>query len=85
MLLLLHLDLRAILEGPLNNVGLLLGLDELALLQGRPEVAEVLNYCLIRPVLCKIFAENVAAWSVTSVGRRFRASNPRAYYSPFMD
>lgn len=44
MLLLFDLDLTAILEGPLDDVGLLLGLDKLALLQGRPEVAEVLNY-----------------------------------------
>lgn len=43
MLLLLDLELGAVLEGPLDDVGLLLGLDELALVQSGPESAEVLD------------------------------------------
>ena len=44
VLLLLDLELGAVLEGPLDQVGLLLGLDDLAALQGGPEGAEVLDY-----------------------------------------
>lgn len=44
VLLLLDLQDSAILEGPPHDVGLLLGLDELTALQGRPEVVEVLDY-----------------------------------------
>lgn len=44
MLLLLDLKLGTVGEGPLDDVGLLLSLDELASLQGGPEVAEVLHY-----------------------------------------
>jgi hypothetical protein len=44
VLLLLDLDGTAILEGPLDYVGLLgYTLDELALLESRPELAEVLE------------------------------------------
>lgn len=44
MLLLLDLKLSAVLEGPLDDVGLIRGaLDELALLKLRPELAEVLE------------------------------------------
>lgn len=44
MLLLLDLESLAVLEGPLDNVGLgRCALDELALLELRPELAEVLE------------------------------------------
>lgn len=44
MLLLLHLELCAVLECPLDNVGLVrCALDELALLELGPELAEVLE------------------------------------------
>lgn len=44
MLFLLHLQDGSILEGPLDDVGLLAGtLDELALGDGSPEVGEVLE------------------------------------------
>lgn len=44
MLLLLHVKLGAIIEGPVDDIGLLVGtLDELARLEGGPEVAEVLD------------------------------------------
>jgi hypothetical protein len=42
--LLLDLNGRAVLEGPLDHIGLIRGsLHELALLEGRPELAEVLE------------------------------------------
>lgn len=44
VLLLLDLKLGAILEGPLDNIGIVTGaLDPLAGLQGRPPVGEVLD------------------------------------------
>lgn len=43
VLLLLDLKLGTVVEGPLDDVGLLLSLDELAGLQSGPEVAEVLQ------------------------------------------
>ena len=44
VLLLLHFEDSAILEGPLDDVGLLAGaLDELALGDGGPELGEVLE------------------------------------------
>lgn len=43
VLLLLDLELGAVLEGPLDDVGLLLGLGGLAALQGGPEIGEVLD------------------------------------------
>ena len=43
MLLLLHLEDGAIVEGPLDDISLLLGLDVLAALQRAPEVLEVLD------------------------------------------
>ena len=45
VLLLLDLKHGAILEGPLDNIGLLLRLGELAALQGAPKALEVLH-CL---------------------------------------
>jgi hypothetical protein len=44
VLFLLHVQLSAIIEGPMHDIGLVVGaLDELARLEGGPEVAEVLN------------------------------------------
>ena len=44
MFLLLHLELSAVLECPLDNIGLIrCALDELALLEAGPELAEVLE------------------------------------------
>ena len=43
VLLLLHLEDGAIVEGPLDDISLLLGLDVLAALQRAPEVLEVLD------------------------------------------
>ena len=45
VLLLLHVQLGAILKGPVDDVGIVAGaLDELTRLEGRPEVAKVLDY-----------------------------------------
>lgn len=46
VLLLLDLNDGTVLEGPLDDVGLLLRLDCLAALQGGPEVLEVLDCCV---------------------------------------
>jgi hypothetical protein len=44
VLLLLDFDSSSVLEGPLDNIGLVGGaLDELALVERRPELAEVLK------------------------------------------
>jgi hypothetical protein len=44
VLLLLDLDSRAVLESPFDYIGLIgCALDKLALLEGRPELAEVLE------------------------------------------
>jgi hypothetical protein len=43
VLLLLHLEDSAIVEGPLDDISLLLRLNELAALQRAPEVLEVLD------------------------------------------
>jgi hypothetical protein len=50
VLLLLDLELGAVVEGPLDQVGLLLRLDDLALLEGRPEGAEVLELDVVPDV-----------------------------------
>lgn len=44
VLFLLHVQLGAILEGPVDDIGLVAGaLNELARLEGGPEVAKVLH------------------------------------------
>lgn len=44
MLLLLHLEDSAVVEGPLHDISLLLGFDKLAALERAPEVLEVLDW-----------------------------------------
>lgn len=44
VLLLLHVELGAVVEGPVDDISLVVcTLDELARLEGGPEVAEVLD------------------------------------------
>lgn len=50
MLLLLHLQNGTILESPLDYIGFLLCLDELAALERRPELAEVLELDVVPDV-----------------------------------
>lgn len=55
VLLLLDLEDSAVLESPLDNISLLLGLDELAALQGAPEALEVLDWVCQRVLVRLVY------------------------------